>query len=43
VGVSPELDKKINAGFRGKRLNAENKGKTEADILRSGTRPIPMI
>jgi nucleoid DNA-binding protein len=31
--ISPELDKKVNAGFRGKWLNAENKGKSEAEIM----------
>lgn len=33
VRVSPELVKKINASFRGKWVNAENIGKTEAEIL----------
>lgn len=33
VRVSQELDKKVNAGFRGKWLNADNIGKEEADIV----------
>jgi hypothetical protein len=33
VRVSPELDKKVNSGFRGTWLNAENKGKTEAEMI----------
>jgi len=33
VRVSPEVDKKVNAGFRGKWLNAENKGKSEVEII----------
>lgn len=33
VRVNPELDKKVNAGFRGKWLNAENKDKTEAEMV----------
>jgi hypothetical protein len=31
--ISPDLDKKVNTGFRGKWLNAENKGKSEAEIM----------
>jgi nucleoid DNA-binding protein len=31
--VSPDVDKKVNAGFRGKWVNAENKGKDEAAIV----------
>lgn len=33
VRVSPEVMGKVNAGFRGKWRNAENKGKSEADIV----------
>ena len=33
VRVNPELDRKINAGFRGKWLNSENKNKTEAEMI----------
>jgi hypothetical protein len=33
VRVSPELDKKVNAGFRGKWINAANIGKSEAEII----------
>lgn len=33
VRVSPDLDKKVNAGFRGKWVNSENIGKLEADII----------
>ena len=33
VRVSPDLDKKVNAGFRGKWANAENKGKSEDEII----------
>jgi hypothetical protein len=33
VRVNPEVDKRINAGFRGKWVNAENIGKTEAEII----------
>jgi nucleoid DNA-binding protein len=33
VRVSPELDKRVNAGFRGKWLNAENIGKSEAEMV----------
>lgn len=31
--ISPELDKRVNAGFRGKWLNAENIGKSEAEMV----------
>lgn len=33
VRVNPDLDKRINAGFRGKWVNAENIGKSEAEII----------
>ncbi len=33
VRVSPDLDKKVNTGFRGKWLNSENVGKTEAEMI----------
>jgi hypothetical protein len=33
VRVSPELDKKVNAEFRGKWANSQNIGKAEADII----------
>jgi hypothetical protein len=33
VRVNPEVDKRVNAGFRGKWVNAENIGKTEAEII----------
>ncbi len=33
VRVSPEVDKQLNAGFRGKWANAENIGKTEAEMI----------
>lgn len=33
VRVNPELDKLVNAGFRGKWVNADNIGKTEAEII----------
>jgi hypothetical protein len=33
VRVNPELDKKVNSGFRGKWLNAENIDKTEEEIV----------
>jgi hypothetical protein len=33
VRVSPELDRKVNSGFRGKWLNYENVGKTEAEMI----------
>ncbi len=33
VRVNPDLDKKVNAGFRGTWLNSANIGKTEAEIL----------
>ena len=33
VRVNPDLDKKVNAGFRGKWVNSENIGKEEADII----------
>jgi hypothetical protein len=31
--VSPAVDKAVNAGFRGKWMNYENKGKSEAEII----------
>jgi hypothetical protein len=33
VRVNPDLDKRVNAGFRGKWANAENIGKSEAEII----------
>ena len=33
VRVNPDLDKRVNAGFRGKWINAENIGKSEAEII----------
>jgi hypothetical protein len=33
VRVSPELDKKVKSGFRGKWLNSENMNKTEAEMI----------
>ncbi len=33
VRASGELDKKVNASFRGKWLNSENVGKTEAELV----------
>lgn len=33
VRMSPELVRKVNAAFRGKWINAENIGKTEAEIV----------
>ncbi len=33
VRVSPDLDKKVNAAFRGTWLNSDNKGKTEAEMI----------
>ncbi len=33
VRVNPDVDKRVNAGFRGKWINAENIGKTEAEII----------
>jgi len=33
VRVNPEVDKRVNAGFRGKWVNAQNIGKTEAEII----------
>lgn len=33
VRVNPEVDKRVNAGFRGKWKNAENIGKDEAAII----------
>jgi len=33
VRVSPDLDKKVNSGFRGKWVNSENIGKTEAEMI----------
>ena len=33
VRVNPELDKLVNAGFRGKWVNSENIGKTEAEMI----------
>jgi hypothetical protein len=33
VRVNPDLDKKVNSGFRGKWANSQNIGKQEADIV----------
>jgi len=33
VRVNPDLEKRLNAGFRGKWHNAENIGKSEAEII----------
>lgn len=33
VRVNPDLDKKVNAGFRGTWVNSGNIGKTEAEII----------
>lgn len=33
VRVNPDLDKRVNAGFRGKWINRENIGKSEAEII----------
>lgn len=33
VRVNPEIDKNVNVGFRGKWRNAENIGKSEAEII----------
>jgi hypothetical protein len=33
VRVNPDLDKKVNSGFRGKWVNSENIGKEEAEIV----------
>ena len=33
VRVNPEVDKRVNVNFRGKWVNAENIGKTEAEII----------
>jgi hypothetical protein len=33
VRVNPEIDKNVNAGFRGKWRNAENIGKSEMEIV----------
>jgi hypothetical protein len=33
VRVNPELDRLVNAGFRGTWVNAQNIGKTEAEII----------
>jgi hypothetical protein len=33
VRVNPELDKQVNAGFRGTWINGNNKGLTEAEIV----------
>jgi hypothetical protein len=33
VRVNPELDKQVNAGFRGKWVNSDNIGKTEAEVV----------
>ncbi len=33
VRVNPDLDKRVNAGFRGKWRNAENIGKAEAEMV----------
>jgi hypothetical protein len=44
VRVNPYLDKKVNDGFRGKWVNAQNIGKSEAELIACGiasTRTIP--
>lgn len=33
VRVSPDVDKKVNSGFRGKWINADNKGKSQEEIF----------
>jgi hypothetical protein len=33
VRVNPDLNKRINSGFRGKWINAENIGKSEEEII----------
>jgi hypothetical protein len=33
VRTNPDVDKRVNADFRGKWINAENIGKTEAEII----------
>ena len=33
VRISAELERKVNSEFRGKWLNSENKGKTEAEMI----------
>ena len=33
VHVNPDLDKKVNDGFRGKWVNGENIGKSEAELI----------
>ncbi len=33
VRPNPELDRRVNAGFRGRWINQENIGKTEAEIV----------
>jgi hypothetical protein len=33
VRVNPDLDKKVNSGFRGKWANSENMGKSEEEII----------
>lgn len=33
VRTNPDVDKRVNANFRGKWINAENIGKTEAEII----------
>ena len=33
VRTNPDVDKRVNTGFRGKWINAENVGKTEAEII----------
>jgi hypothetical protein len=31
--ISPDVDKKVNSGFRGKWINADNKGKSQEEIF----------
>jgi hypothetical protein len=33
VRINPEVSKRVNTGFRGKWLNAENIGKSEAEMI----------
>lgn len=33
VRVSPDVDKKVNSGFRGKWINGDNKGKSQEEIF----------
>ena len=33
VRANPDLDKRVNAGFRGQWINAQNIGKTEAEVI----------